>query len=474
MPRVIVTQRRERYINYVLYGLISLRKDSRQNVPHRYFTKSEIFEAAKQQMQATGQSGGTQASLRLEEGLAQMELNVFIERRDEGPEDIESSFRFTQTGANTFDGLLSLGNTQPEPANGGSSRPQREVVKKRVAGAAKKKSRVLAAGINAIRRKHFIRTSGFQKYSLASVNTQLQREKKKSTLQAARLARTPSFTNSNLSRAGSVVNIGVSTNDGASIAQGPRTPIRRRLTAQGSILAQGAPPTPGPEPQPQDDVMSDAMDVDVDVQDPETVDMNATPVPPQRSIDPVMAYPSPASIQRPQAGNTDIDTQAGSSNAAEVQETPSRAARSIVDQSTSFLSPFSWWRRFNGGGSGGSTLLDVNEANKKVNELECSLKEAQARLEAAISVNSAKEGDISTLRHERTELQRQLDEVKRELDDVKRELSDATAKLEGLRYENLEQARAIERLETIERTMGTIARAIVANPNTMQMVEESH
>ncbi|KAJ2934779.1 hypothetical protein H1R20_g2309, partial [Candolleomyces eurysporus] len=450
-------QRREIYFYYVLYGLISLRKDSRQNEPHRYFTKSDILEA--------------------EEGLAQMELNVFIERRDEGPEDLESSFRFTQIGADMLDGLLSLGNTQPEPVNGGSSRPQREVVKKRVAGVARKKSRVLAAGVNAIRRKHFIRTSGFQKYSLASVNTQLQREKKKNTLQAARLARTGSFTNSSLSRAGSVVNVGDSTSDGTSIAQGPRTPIRRRLTAQGSILAEGAPPTPGPEPQPHEDVMSDAMDVDVDVQDPDPVDMNATPVVPQRSIDPVMAYPSPASVQRPQAGNTDLDTQAGSSEAAEVQETPSRATQSTGDQSTSYLSRFSLWRMFNGGGSGGgsggSTLLDVNEANKKVNELECSLKETQARLEAAISANSAKEGDISTLQHERAELQRQLNEVRRELDDVKRELSDTMAKLEGVKNENLEQARAIERLETIERTMGTIASAIRANPNTMQMVEES-
>jgi hypothetical protein len=66
---------------------------------------------------------------------------------------------------------LAIGNTLPEPNTaGGSSRSQREVVRKRMAGAARRKSRVLAAGINALRKKHFIRTSGFQKYTLASVS----------------------------------------------------------------------------------------------------------------------------------------------------------------------------------------------------------------------------------------------------------------------------------------------------------------
>ena len=77
-------------------------------------------------------------------------------------------------------------------------------------------------------------------------------------------------------------------------------------------------------------------------------------------------------------------------------------------------------------------------------------------------------------------MQEQLDEVKRELDEVKRELSDTQEELEGIRNENLEQARAvsvlllssvhfthshpsqIKRLETIERTMGAIASAIAA------------
>jgi septal ring factor EnvC (AmiA/AmiB activator) len=47
------------------------------------------------------------------------------------------------------------------------------------------------------------------------------------------------------------------------------------------------------------------------------------------------------------------------------------------------------------------------------------------------------------LQGQRAQLQRQLHEVEQELDDVKRELNDTMAKLEGVRYQNSEQARTV-------------------------------
>ncbi|KAJ2918688.1 hypothetical protein MD484_g1769, partial [Candolleomyces efflorescens] len=420
-------QRRGPYIHFIQYGFTELRRVSKDDVPHRSWTRSEIIEAANAQLAAAGQSRGRQAIQRYDEGLAQwvraiqatiplpavnvnddrpdghQELNGFIQRQSENPDDIEPSFSITPLGAEILDGLLAIGNTLAEPNTAdGSSRPQREVVRNRVAGAARKKSRLHTAGINALRKKHFIRTSGFQKYT----------------------------------------------------------------------LADGLPPTPGPEPEPREDATadSDAMDVDVDVQAHETVDMSATPVAPQRSIDSAMAYPSPMSIQRPPLVNMDAHPEPPNV-VDQVHETPSRSGGNSAEQSTStsYLGSIFRSLRFPGlnGGSSSRNQAEVDEANRKVTELEGLLKEAQAQLEAVIS---EKDENIMDLQGQRVELQRRLHELEQELDDVKRDLNDIMTRLEGVMDQNLEQARAIERLETIERTMGIIANAIAANPNTMEMV----